>query len=48
MNNAVIPYYEFTVAIPSFSFTFILPESGALTSDNTYMTCDNLITVDNG
>ena len=48
MNNAVIPSYSFTVEIPSFSFTFVLPESGALTCDNTYMTVDNLITVDNG
>jgi hypothetical protein len=48
MNNAVIPYYEFTVAIPSFQFTYVLPEPGALTCDNTYMTVDNLITVDNG
>ena len=48
MNNAVIPSYEFTVSLPAFGFTYVLPASGALTCDNTYMTVDNLITVDNG
>jgi hypothetical protein len=34
--------------MPLFLFTYILPELTYLSCDNTYLTSDNLITIDNG
>jgi hypothetical protein len=48
VDSSVKPLHRYSATIPSFQFNYILPESIFLTSDNTYITSDNLITVDNG
>lgn len=48
VDSSFISLYKYSATIPSFSFTYTLPESICITSDNNLITSDNLITVDNG
>jgi hypothetical protein len=49
VDSSFESFIKYSAIIPSFYFNFVLQDSPFnLTSDNTYLTSDNLITSDNG